>query len=118
MTKHELSDAELEALFTAARDTPRVPDPGFLDQLVAQAEAVIGSPAPVPVPRRVRLRDLLGGWPAMGGLALATCAGVWIGVSPPALLPDPAAYLLSSEEAATYETMILNPGAAWDAEEG
>ncbi|AUQ75114.1 hypothetical protein PhaeoP71_02263 [Phaeobacter piscinae] len=38
------------------------------------------------------LRELLaglGGWPALGGLATASAAGLWIGLAPPAFLPDP-----------------------------
>ncbi|MFS4582530.1 hypothetical protein [Phaeobacter sp. C3_T13_0] len=38
------------------------------------------------------LRDLLaglGGWPALGGLATASAAGLWIGLAPPSFLPDP-----------------------------
>jgi len=30
----------------------------------------------------------LGGWPAMGGLATACAAGVWIGLAAPSFLPD------------------------------
>jgi hypothetical protein len=31
-----------------------------------------------------RLFDMLGGWPAVSGLAAATVAGIWVGVAPPA----------------------------------
>ncbi|GLO71242.1 hypothetical protein MACH17_27590 [Phaeobacter inhibens] len=31
----------------------------------------------------------LGGWPALGGLVTASAAGLWIGLAPPAFLPDP-----------------------------
>lgn len=118
MTKHDLTDAEFEAFFAAAREVADTPDPAFLDRLAAQAEAAVTVPVATPAPRRVRLHDLLGGWQAMGGLALATCAGVWIGVSPPTMLPDPADYVLSLDPSATYETMILNPESVWDEAEG
>lgn len=39
----------------------------------------------------------LGGWPAMGGLVTACAAGVWIGLAPPAFLPDPAQLVLGVE---------------------
>lgn len=45
---------------------------------------------------RTRLFDLLGGWRAMGGLAVATCAGLWIGISPPAMLQDAEAVLFGA----------------------
>lgn len=32
----------------------------------------------------------VGGWPALGGLAVASLTGLWIGVAPPSFLPDPA----------------------------
>lgn len=31
----------------------------------------------------------IGGWPALGGLAAASLVGLWVGVAPPAFLPDP-----------------------------
>lgn len=37
----------------------------------------------------------IGGWPALGGLAAAGVAGLWIGFAPPAFLPDPAGQLIA-----------------------
>lgn len=31
----------------------------------------------------------VGGWPALGGMAAASLAGLWIGLAPPSFLPDP-----------------------------
>ncbi len=31
----------------------------------------------------------VGGWPAFGGMAAASLAGLWIGLAPPSFLPDP-----------------------------
>lgn len=40
---------------------------------------------------------VLGGWPAMGGLAAACAAGVWIGVAPPDFLPDPVGLMVQGD---------------------
>ncbi|MEL6570853.1 MAG: hypothetical protein AAFQ64_04285 [Pseudomonadota bacterium] len=42
--------------------------------------------------------DLIGGWPAMGGLAAAGLAGVWIGFAPPATLEAATAQILGSSQ--------------------
>lgn len=59
----------------------------------------------------------LGGWPVMGGLATACAAGVWIGLAPPAFLPDPAQLVLGG---GAYIDLINmdDMAAALSAEEG
>ena len=42
--------------------------------------------------------DVIGGWPAVGGLAMASVAGLWIGVAPPVGLDAIAAVVLGSPE--------------------
>ncbi len=42
--------------------------------------------------------DLIGGWPAMGGLAAAGLAGVWLGFSPPATLEAATARALGATQ--------------------
>ena len=37
-----------------------------------------------------RLKWLLGGWPGLGTLTVSCMAGFWLGIAPPAALPDPA----------------------------
>lgn len=86
----EMTDAELDRLFAEASDAGAVPSADLLARVMADADAVADArdapqtpPAPV---RRGWLESLLGvigGWPAMAGLATATVAGVWIGYSPP-----------------------------------
>lgn len=90
-------DDDLLALFLAAapdRDdgAKTVPDDLFA-RILADADAVQrGFSAPVSaatVPAAARggllatLLGVLGGWPAVGGLASAGVAGVWLGFAPP-----------------------------------
>ncbi len=71
-------------------------DDDFLDDIFAQARAV---PAPVSADLVARvlqgarptsiwhgLLDVIGGWPAMGGMIAAGVAGLWIGVAPPSVI--------------------------------
>lgn len=86
----------LDAFFAAARTTP--PQPGAdlmarlteaaLDEQVAQAGRMRAGAAGAGASGAGQglwagLRQALGGWPGMAGLAAACAAGVWLGVSPP-----------------------------------
>ncbi|MDA7426385.1 hypothetical protein [Thalassococcus lentus] len=77
-------DAELDDLFAAAKQTPAMPDQGFLARLEADALAQMPAPA-----LRVRqslwqqISEVIGGWKGIGGLATACAAGLWLGISPP-----------------------------------
>lgn len=42
--------------------------------------------------------DMIGGWPAVGGLAIAGVAGLWIGVAPPVGLENMATTVLGSTQ--------------------
>lgn len=91
-------DEGLEAFFDAARRHAPAPGRDMLARVVADAEAV--QPAGrTPHVRRTggeRLRHLLGGFPAMAGLAIAALAGLWIGAGLPERLfgADDPAYLV------------------------
>ncbi|MFQ1701759.1 hypothetical protein ACJ5NV_14320 [Loktanella agnita] len=78
------NDDMLEDLFdTARRLAPPVSD-DLMTRVLADA-VVDRAPAQVARPCLwARLSDMLGGWPALGGLATATIAGVWVGIAPPA----------------------------------
>lgn len=92
-------DHELDQLFAAARQQrPTLPE-ALAVRIESDAEAVRLQRL-VPRARRSawrRVFDGIGGWGGFGGLAAASAAGVWIGFSAPAFLPDPANYLLSQE---------------------
>ena len=42
---------------------------------------------------------MLGGWPAVAGLAAASVCGLWLGINPPQGLSDTAAVFYSDETA-------------------
>ncbi|WP_246045427.1 hypothetical protein [Rubellimicrobium roseum] len=78
---------ELEMIFAQARGLRPEPDDDLMARLMADAlrempGTVVAAPRPKP-----GWRDwmrALGGWPALGGLAAATVAGFWIGLTAPA----------------------------------
>lgn len=83
--------AGLESFFAEARAEAPQPGGDFLARIEAQALAeqpavrsgVPSRAAPSPIGVLRQLRDALGGWAGMAGLATACAAGIWIGVSPP-----------------------------------
>lgn len=126
MSDDTKAENNLEALFAEARQVPARPSEDLMAAILADAAAVqseLGTP-PVTQPReRFSLRiwqqfvSAIGGWPAFGGLAAASMAGLWIGISPPAFLPDPVEqiYQISSgEDVLAYNDIDL---ASWLGEE-
>lgn len=115
--KDRIDDTALEALFDDARATaPQVSD-ALMARIIADAQAVR------PVQAKARgLRGLiasLGGLPALGGLVTATCVGFWLGVAPPAAVPDLAATVLGVDVAAETEMDGYGLSAyGWDLDEG
>lgn len=89
-------DTGLDAFFAAARDTAPQPGAAFmaqltevaLDEQVAQAGRLRAGAQAVGQGLWTGLRQALGGWPGMAGLAAACAAGVWLGVSPPDGMTD------------------------------
>ena len=85
---------DLVLLFQAAqRDMPPLPD-GLAARILEDADQVqaafLAPPQAAAGPGVWRqMMDILGGWPSIGGLAVACAAGLWIGVAPPSFLPDP-----------------------------
>ena len=87
----------LEDFFRAGRANPAQPDDALLTRVLADAEAAQNAVvATGGTARRARpslwamVAGAVGGWPAMAGLATATVAGVWIGVSAPTGLSNMA----------------------------
>lgn len=114
-------DTELEQFFAAARaETPALPK---------ALEARILEDAAMQMPRSRTARgfgmlwELLGGAIGAGGLVTATAVGVWLGLAPPAALPDLAGQFVSGSFAETEDEMseteaLLAPAAfGWDQEE-
>lgn len=86
---------ELDRLLQVQRQAPSDLPDGLAARILRDATQVQAGFAPQPRPGVgavwQQLRVALGGWPAMGGLIAACAAGVWLGLAPPATLPDPAA---------------------------
>ena len=91
-------------LDTAARSVP-VSD-SLMHRVLADAERIDRARRPASVWHQ--LREALGGWSGFGGLVAASLAGLWIGFAPPAMLPDPAAFLMGSD--ASVETDFWDTG--------
>ncbi|MGX0877128.1 hypothetical protein ACSSV4_001812 [Roseovarius sp. MBR-154] len=89
MTDKDRAGQGLDVFFEAARRHPPAPSPDLLARVLAEAEALQAAtarPAPAPAPHAglaARLYRLLGGWPAMAGLATAALTGLWIGTALP-----------------------------------
>ncbi|MEM6477409.1 MAG: hypothetical protein AAF647_00030 [Pseudomonadota bacterium] len=104
--KSDLSDAELERLFQASDAEASLPSGDFMARILADAQALQPQPslAPAPVPPRAltqspfaALREALGGWRGLSGLAGAVATGLVIGVFPPEALATYADGLLNGE---------------------
>lgn len=84
-------DGGLEAFFMAARAEAPQPGGDFLARIEAQALAEQpakrpAAPAAMPQSGSLvlnQIREALGGWAGIAGLATACAAGIWIGISPP-----------------------------------
>jgi hypothetical protein len=85
----------LGQMFAQARQGAEPMPKGLAQRIIADAGQVqaaiakVGAPLKRPGAWRQFL-SLVGGWPALGGLATACAAGIWIGMAPPSFLPDPA----------------------------
>lgn len=104
MTDRENEFKGLDDAFQASLDAAPQPDAGLMARVLADAEAVqrgFTAPAPRPVQAGIwqDLMAVLGGWRAMAGLATAAVAGVWLGVSPPGILPDATGVYLGASDA-------------------
>ena len=89
----KLTESEaLDDLFALARLADLKPSDGLLARVMTDAVQVnqtrvdLANKPPGSVKSRGALAGLiaaLGGWPALGGLAMATATGLYIGVAPP-----------------------------------
>lgn len=112
-TKHTQEDGPsndaLDVFFDAARGAPEPASDALMARVMADALAVqtAAKAGPMLSERRhsgviAGLWAALGGWPALGGLATATLAGVWIGFSPDLGVGDAMANALGNGEGSAY----------------
>lgn len=99
----------LDVFFDAARAAPEQPSDALMQRVMGDALAVqAATAAPARTVRGGRgglvagLWAALGGWPALGGLATATLAGVWIGFSPTLGVSDAMANALGESDTSAY----------------
>ena len=122
MTRPDQTDDMLDALFDAARGDARADaSPDLMARVLADAEAALAENAPAERPRTrggllSQLFALLGGWPALGGLAAATLAGVWIGISAETLMPAQVSTLIGTDSLSTWSE--FSGGMLYALEEG
>ena len=100
MTMTNPNDDMLDDLFAQARDVAPVPSDALMARVMADADAAQLRAVAVPVAAPgviARILDAIGGWPAVSGLAMATVAGIWVGVAPPASVQDVTAAMMGDE---------------------
>ncbi|WP_238928789.1 hypothetical protein [Alexandriicola marinus] len=95
----ETDQSLIDALLEDVAQHPVAPiDAVLMARLVEDADRLV--PRPEPVAGAIAatgwrgVLDLMGGWPAMGGLVAAGVVGLWIGLAPPDLVDDAVAGLL------------------------
>ncbi|MEM6727161.1 MAG: hypothetical protein AAF618_01560 [Pseudomonadota bacterium] len=92
----DLSEAELARLFEAADAEAPLPSAALFARILADAEEV-RAPIPASVPGFFSgLRDALGGWAGLSGLAGAVATGLVIGIFTPEALASYAEGLFGS----------------------
>ena len=88
----------LDDLFAEVRNVAPKPSDDLVARVLADAVVPIRKSAPAPQRSLLnRALDLIGGWPAVGGLVAATMTGLWVGVAPPAAVEDLTASLLGDQ---------------------
>ncbi|SFT77577.1 hypothetical protein [Sedimentitalea nanhaiensis] len=104
MAERDKDVTDLEDLFQAARRQGIALPDGLEDRIIADGLQVqrarqgrSASPRRASAGRVRQFLDLLGGWPAMGGLAMACATGIWLGFAPPQALPDPFGFVQSGD---------------------
>ncbi|KQI72409.1 hypothetical protein AN191_08180 [Loktanella sp. 5RATIMAR09] len=94
------NDDMLDDLLAQARGASPLPSDALMARVIADADAAQPRASAMPVARPgviARMLDTIGGWPAVSGLAMATVAGIWVGVAPPASVQDVTAAMIGDE---------------------
>lgn len=114
------AEVSVDAMLAAAKAAPPAVPDALMARVLADADALQPRPAaPAVAPGLwIRLSDAFGGWQGMGGLVAATCAGIWIGWSPPTALPDAGALILGYESAEVLSTDAEWTSFGWDVDGG
>lgn len=92
------SDSDMiDDMFAQVRtQSPAVPD-DLMARVLADAADLLVQPAVAPKQGLwPAFMELIGGWPSVGGLAMAGVAGIWVGIAPPATVTAWTADLIGS----------------------
>lgn len=112
------TDDMLESLFEAARAAQEPADAALMARVLADARAVQAETGPTALPRRgPGLWAMLGGWPAMGGLATATVAGLWLGFTPALGVGTAVSGLITASPGDVLSLMDVSEGFGLDMDE-
>lgn len=118
---HDQDDMQAleEALHSAAARPPDVPQ-GLMARVLADAERAqrVDIAAPPSPGLWAVVRSNLGGWQGLGGLVAATCAGFWIGISPPDMVPSADDVIFGALQASAYDAVADTFAFGWELEEG
>lgn len=112
MADSDRTTHDLDRLLADARARPAAPAPELTARVLADAALVQAelrrrpaTPAARPAGPWRQLAEALGGWPGLGGLAMAGAAGVWLGFAPPGGLPDPVTFVQDRVAAADVDLL-------------
>ena len=87
-----------DLLGQAAQHKPHVPS-DLMARVLIDAEQMQPQLRPAkPIGLWSALVEMIGGWPAVGGIAMAGVAGLWIGVAPPTSLDGFSAVVLGDAQ--------------------
>lgn len=109
MTMTDPNDKLLDDLFATARDAAPAASDALMARVLADATVAQQARRPAAEPQKglwQSLLDMLGGWPTLGGLAVAGVTGVWIGVAPPMALETLAAEVVGNTATVSFGTDI------------
>ena len=113
---HDRDDPALEDLFANARSPAADPSSDLLARVLGDARQVqagfgpVGSADGAGPGLWAALLAAIGGWPALGGVATAGVAGLWLGLSPPAQVEDGLTGVLALSGWSPQETLFLDNG--------
>jgi hypothetical protein len=122
---HDPGLVELEVLLAEARAEPPEPSDALMARVLADARAEQGAQMLSPraaEPERTGLwaqvTQVFGGWRSLGGMAVAVCAGFWLGVSTPALMPGVDSVIYGYETESADDSLPDLTELGWYIEEG
>ena len=108
---------ELDQFFKAAQAERPIPSTDLMARVRADAQTHLGRAAPLTDAPQGLGRRIMDLWPVWSTCVPAALVGLWVGVNPPALLPDPANWIGVSTDQ-TADSLSDFDDWAWTLEEG